>query len=235
MKVIFLDFDGVLNSKQEVLWHRHRNQKWYRRLYFKAAYFLYKCLFTPMKPLQRMQGGSTGYRIYRAIFNWWCLRIDDNCDFCPIACSNVQYVLDHEPEAVIVISSTWRSYGLEYCKKILKKNGIDASRVVGRTGGWEDGGNQRGDQIQGWLMRHQRRVEGLPALPGSWYGVDEAKPESVTHFCAIDDDSDMDAVRENFVKTSSQTGFMLFDAYAVLRKLGTRKPGAETLFDPMHD
>lgn len=240
IKLLFLDFDGVLNSKQEVIWMWHRKELLRWKVYFFVTGWIYKLIFTPLRPLQRMSGGALGYRFYHAIFKWWLLRIDDSCDFCPISCSNVQYVLDHDPDVRIVISSTWRSWGFEFCKKILKKNGIDPAKVIGRTGGWEDGGNQRGDQIKGWLDRHEAYLNGVPKQ-GPWSGVDEAPRELIRitngalTYAVVDDDSDMDAVRDHFVKTSSQTGFSMFDAYAVLRVLGTKKPGAETLFDPMHD
>lgn len=87
--------------------------------------------------------------------------------------------------AKIVISSTWRHGTDEYfesLKEYLKVCGVKGE-IIGRTPSHRRFSAsryvhyQRGNEIQDWLSEH---------------------PE-VTHFVVFDDDSDMDAVRDNFV------------------------------------
>jgi histidinol phosphatase-like enzyme len=59
MKVIFLDFDGVLNSIQDSIFYSRTK-------------------------------GDYGFK------------------FSPLACSNIQWLLEQDPSIKIVISSTWR-------------------------------------------------------------------------------------------------------------------------------
>jgi len=97
------------------------------------------------------------------------------------ACKNLNSLLKKVPELKIVVSSAWRMHGLAYMKKVLKGNGIDPDRIVDITGN-EQG--ERGHQIQCWLDRN----------PG------------VTGMVIIDDESDMGALKDKLVKTSSYIG-----------------------------
>lgn len=97
------------------------------------------------------------------------------------ACENLNSLLKKVPELKVVISSAWRMHGLEYCKKMLKKNGVKVDRVIDVTG-QENG--IRGHQIQCWLDRN----------PG------------VTNMVIIDDESDMGELMNKLVKTSSFIG-----------------------------
>ena len=127
MKILFLDFDGVLNN--------HRN-------------------------------------------------VDPDPEiFSPAACDNLRKLLDDEPDLRIVVSSAWRHGGKEYVRKVLSKNGIPRSKVVGITG--NDPG-VRGAQIKAWLDAH-----------------DELDIES---FVIIDDESDMEPLKDRLVKTQSYVG-----------------------------
>lgn len=101
--------------------------------------------------------------------------------FSPGACKNLKALMRKVPDLKIVISSAWRMHGMEYCKEVLKKNGIDSERVIDITGS-EHG--IRGYQIQCWLDRN----------PG------------VTAFVIIDDESDMGELMNKLVKTSSFIG-----------------------------
>ena len=215
MKILFLDFDGVLNSKQQAIWHRRRpgaRERFGRplaRLVGYAIDFLFKFQVFP-----RLRARWTEF---------YLLHLTDHCSFCPIACSNVQYILDEVPDAYIVVSSVWRSWGLKNLRKILARNGIDPTRVVGRTGAWEDGGDQRGDQIKAWLDRHEQVVTWCQWRAGPWYGIDEAPFEVVQAFAVLDDDSDMVAVRANFVKTDYHLGCTVRDAERVIELLDPAK------------
>lgn len=212
MKVLFLDIDGVLNSEQEVIW-RHRMTK----------------------GKEHIPGSYRLYRILAKLFpsrEWtslWLYYGTGHCKLCPIACSNLQYILDEDPEVRIVISSTWRStWGVKWMKKILARNGVDASKVIGRTGAWEDGGKERGDQIMSWLNRHMDDNWTVPET-GLCKPVDLARREPLTHFVVLDDDSDMSAVRDNFIQTNGQLGLTILDARDALRVLGNVAEG-KTLF-----
>lgn len=195
MKVLFLDFDGVLNSRQEVHYH---NRKWKRR----------SNLVARIMDLVH----SAEHRVWKLLPHRWRLRdrltrfalwyLCDHCDFCPIACSNVQYLLDKFPDLSIVVSSTWRSRGLMYVRAVLDRNGVDPKRVVGVTptfgedldgkaptqliGGQSYPATVRGHQIQAWLNAHRE----------------------VGQFVIVDDDSDMAHLIGYLVKTDGGEGFM---------------------------
>ena len=158
MKILFLDFDGVLNSIQD------------------SIYF-------------RRMGGDFGLKLS------------------PLACSNVQFLLDKEPKLRIVISSTWRVlHPFKELKQILTDNGIDGTKVIGVTPIKVYKlleGQCRGSQIKSWLD-HQ-------SIKSDFY---------VDRYAIVDDDSDMlESQREFFVKTSILHGFMFSEALSVARIL----------------
>lgn len=97
------------------------------------------------------------------------------------SCRNLNSLVKKVRGVKIVISSAWRMHGLEYCKSILEKNGINSDNVIDRTGN-EDG--IRGNQIQAWLDRN----------PG------------VKAFVIIDDESDMGHLKDKLVKTNGFVG-----------------------------
>lgn len=106
-----------------------------------------------------------------------------------ISCKNLNSLLDKNPDLKIVISSSWRSNGLEFMKKMLSENGIDEKKVVDVTG--NERGN-RGHQIQCWLDGNAE----------------------VTKFVILDDNSDMGNLLSHLVKTNSFIGFTSKDAEA---------------------
>lgn len=75
--------------------------------------------------------------------------------FSKSACANVQSILDKDPNVRIVVSSSWRRWGTEELRKILKEQGIDSTKVIGVTeseGGWVP--DNRAKQIKHWLKAH---------------------------------------------------------------------------------
>ena len=151
MKVLFLDFDGVLNSEQSAKY-------WYAK-------------------------GKRGL-------------IDDAC---PIAAANLRMILENIPDLKIVISSTWRCKGLNYCQDCLIRWDImtepDRERVIGITPSSRDVAyGPRGAEIKLWLEHH---------------------PE-VEKFVIVDDDSDMWPLNMYLVQTNWREGLMIRKAWQII-------------------
>lgn len=114
-------------------------------------------------------------------------------------------------EARIVISSTWRKmYDPPTIRGFLRRHGF-TGEVIGETvhhipmeerttAQQASGRYERGWEIKAWLDEH----------PG------------VTHYAILDDDSDMDGVREHFVHTQYPLGLRDEHVPRVLSLLGFR-------------
>lgn len=153
MKVIFLDFDGVLNSVASMIWNNR----------------------------QKLLGLSD---------------TPSHKSFCPISCSNFQYVLEEVPDVQVVVSSTWRKYNkIDALKKIFEQNHLIPERMIGTTPVLD---GYRGAEIDAYLKDH---------------------PE-ITTFVIIDDDSDMKPYMDRLVKTDSRVGFTFVNADKVIEMLG---------------
>jgi HAD domain in Swiss Army Knife RNA repair proteins len=113
--------------------------------------------------------------------------------FSPPSCDALNSILDRLPDLKIVISSSWRMWGLDYMQKLLAKNGVRdaASKVIDLTG-QEHG--IRGYQIQCWLDRNP----------------------NVTKFAILDDESDMGPLLGRLVKTNGYVGLTSTDADRVV-------------------
>lgn len=113
--------------------------------------------------------------------------------FSPPSCQALNYILACVPDLKIVISSSWRMWGLDYMQKLLDKNGIKdaASKVIDLTG-QEQG--IRGYQIQCWLDRNP----------------------NVIQFAILDDESDMGPLLSRLVKTNGYVGLTSSDADKVV-------------------
>jgi hypothetical protein len=126
----------------------------------------------------------------------------------PIACSNLQWVLERGKEEgvdiKIVVSSTWRlSRSVEELKEIAKKSGLDPDAIVGVTPYFRgrEFNTERGYEIQAWM--------------------DENKV-SEDDIVIIDDDSDMAHLLHKLVKTDSYDGLGFRKAIEVAKRLGVR-------------
>lgn len=91
--------------------------------------------------------------------------------------------------AQIVVSSSWRQYGEDYCRDILRQVGV-AADVIGVTPILDDGSEimrpvPRGQEIQAWL---------------------DAQPSQPDAFVILDDDNDMEGLRHRFVRTRHAVG-----------------------------
>jgi len=111
---------------------------------------------------------------------------------CPTACSNLQWILEQDSSARIVVSSTWRiMHNLEELIKILKQSGVDYAekRVIDITPKDTDDkiGGVRGDKIQAWL---------------------DSTRYVIKRFAIIDDDSDMAHLKPYLHQTNYNDGLV---------------------------
>lgn len=107
------------------------------------------------------------------------------------ACVNLEMLLNKVPDLKIVVSSSWRAFGYDAVKDILKSNGIDPRRVLDVLGDEKDEknpnahkGNHRGHQVECWLKKHPK----------------------VQSFAIIDDESDFEGFKGKMVKTNKFAG-----------------------------
>lgn len=227
MKVIFLDFDGVLNSVQESVGKNNRRKRsfyWGKREAF--ANWLCGLGWKKEKIDNRWVYTSSGRRkdpfgIFRFLSDVSREHIADHGEFSEASCALVQYLMDNDEDTRVVVSSTWRMGGLKYMKQIAKRNYMDPDKFIDITPGGHEGPNGedwlnldkditmnvttetpklgRGTQIQKWL-NHNKHL-------------------NVTHFAIIDDDSDMCHLMHRFVKTDGYVGFCWRDMVKVAKLL----------------
>lgn len=102
------------------------------------------------------------------------------------SCINLEMLLNRIPDLKIVVSSSWRTYGLEAVRDVLKSNGIDPRKVLDVTGHEEspDKRDHRGFQVESWLKRHPK----------------------VKLFAIVDDNSDFVPLRDKLVLTNKMIG-----------------------------
>ncbi len=128
-------------------------------------------------------------------------------EFCPLAVSNYNYILQKVPDLKVVVSSFWRwGKTVDELRDIFTWLGLPADRVIDKTPVLH--GVHRGAEILKWLEGH---------------------PE-VTKYAIIDDDSDMDGTDEKaffhcdsyngLVYTQSMEIIKYFNADLRLRKTG---------------
>lgn len=102
MKIIMLDFDGVLNSEGSFRMEVRRKNK------------------------------------------------NVSNTLSPVACSNLQYILETDSDVKIIISSTWRKlHTMTELKNILNSYGVESARIIGKTPSLFSG--DRGQEINSCL------------------------------------------------------------------------------------
>lgn len=101
-------------------------------------------------------------------------------------CVNLQMLLNKVPDLKIVVSSSWRTFGLEAMRDILKSNGIDPRRVLDVTGHEKspDNKDHRGFQVYNWLKKHP----------------------NVKSFAIVDDENDFGSLRTHLLRTNRYLG-----------------------------
>lgn len=106
--------------------------------------------------------------------------------------------------AQVVISSTWRSSGLEYCKKALSDNGATFD-IIDVTPWLKHEGCVRGNEIYHWIEKNSVALFGIPSHEYRSYVI-------------IDDDSDMLLWQAaHFFQTDNYSGLTPNTVYKIER------------------
>lgn len=126
-------------------------------------------------------------------------------ELCPIACSNLNYLLETSDDIRVVISSTWRRFHELSEFEEMMKDRIPAivGKVVDKTPVFKpehlSARVERGDEIYHWL---------------------EMNDALKNRFVVLDDDSDMDKVKTNFIHIDNQIGLTIKDVRVAAGHLG---------------
>lgn len=206
MKVLFLDFDGVINS-----YRGYRAARREKPLDYRISRFLYGILYSkPVKWTKKILGEENKYvRLFEYKFRetfWRYLSKDEG--FHEYHFEWLKMLLDNHPDLHIVVSSVWRMEGMHHIRRLLSLHGIDPGRVISSTPSID---SYRGKEIQSWLKGFERN----PDLRPFWYYQDKKQmirntPHEyhmrVTKFAIVDDDSDMEPFMDHFVQTDGHDG-----------------------------
>lgn len=120
-------------------------------------------------------------------------------DMCPLAISNLEYILETVKTVQIVISSTWRhGCTLRDLKNYFKMSPLIQSRIIDSTPSLRDA--QRGDEIKRWVYNSTRPVH---------------------KFAVLDDDTDMNAVMDDFFHVNHKKGLDWCVVEEVIRHFGS--------------
>jgi len=122
-----------------------------------------------------------------------------NGNFYKPACINLEMLLNKVPDLKIVVASSWRIYGLDAVRDILKSNGIDPRRILDITGHEQspDKRDHRGFQVENWLKVHPK----------------------VKQFAIVDDQTDFVPLRNHLVQTNPKAGLTQANVEKILEVL----------------
>jgi hypothetical protein len=130
--------------------------------------------------------------------------------FCPIAVRALKWIVD-ETGAKIVISSSWRGSGEQWCKDMWKERELP-SEVIGITPHMS---RRHSDSSLPFLERLERGHE-----IQDW--INSSK-EDIESYVIIDDDNDMlESQLPNFVRTNEVYGITLLDAEKAINILNKK-------------
>lgn len=125
----------------------------------------------------------------------------------PESVSNLN-VLIKETGAKVVISSTWRHSGIDYCLDALKFHGFDGE-IIGATPDLRSNDSLRGNEILKWVKDNKDLV-------GEYYNF--------TEYVILDDDSDMLYwQRNNFLLIDRFVGLTMGDVFRAKKILNNGK------------
>lgn len=122
-------------------------------------------------------------------------------EFSKNSCSHIQYLLDSIPDLRIVVSSSWRTYGLPAMRDILKQNGIDPTKIIAITDGpkEEPGETSKVHHIVHWLQEH---------------------PE-IDSYVIVDDEVELPHLKHKYVKPNPSVGMNLKDMESAMKILAS--------------
>lgn len=124
-------------------------------------------------------------------------------DFSKEAVQRVNDLLSKEASLRIVVSSSWRCYGLLVVRGILRDLGIDPIKVIDVTEGMpEHAPKTRDHHVKKWLRDHP-----------------------VDNFVIIDDEAEMPDFLHKYVHTDAKVGFTEADKEKALKILEGNKYG----------
>lgn len=226
IRVLFLDFDGVINSWQhDYRKHRERKRRWLRGRFLKYLQHAWVWL---RKKVARTEWETDGNRLQRFLYRWMTdfmlLHLSDFCDQCPVSMSNVQHIVDNVPDLRIVISSSWRHSGMRLCKEVLRRGHVDTSIIIGQTP--DIGHDKDGDEVYPKLSRSVPRGYQIQKWLNDNAPLLKFENTVVERFAIIDDDSDMAHLKKHFFQTDQRHGLQIATSDAIVRYLKTgERPG----------